>query len=87
VVDLAARIAKATAAGAEGDAARLAAELSAVRPRVRSEKLGAVATEFDAAHSIQRAHRMGSVHTIVSAARLRPYLIDAVRRGIARHTP
>ncbi|MDF3049065.1 MAG: Biotin carboxylase Propionyl-CoA carboxylase [Pseudonocardia sp.] len=87
VVDLEARIAKATAAGAEGDAARLAAELSAVRPRVRSEKLGAVATEFDAAHSIQRAHRMGSVHTIVSAARLRPYLIDAVRRGIARHTP
>ena len=80
------RIAKAAAAGAEGEAARLAAELAAVRPRVRSEKLGEVATEFDAAHSVERAHRMGSVHTIVPAAGLRPYLVDAVRRGMARFT-
>jgi acetyl-CoA carboxylase carboxyltransferase component len=86
VADLESRIAKAAAVGAEGEAARLAAELSAVRPRVRSAKLGEVATEFDTAHSVERAHRMGSVHTIVSAAGLRPYLIDAVRRGMARHT-
>jgi acetyl-CoA carboxylase carboxyltransferase component/biotin carboxyl carrier protein len=87
VADLEARIAKAAAAGAEGDAVRLAGELAAVRPGVRSEKLGQVATEFDAAHSVERAHRMGSVDTIVPSARLRPYLIDAVRRGMARHTP
>jgi hypothetical protein len=29
---------------------------------------------------------MGSVHTIVPAAGLRPYLVDAVRRGMARFT-
>jgi hypothetical protein len=52
---------------------------------VRSEKLGEVADEFDTAHSVQRAHRMGSVHTIIPATGLRPYLIDAVQRGMARH--
>jgi hypothetical protein len=86
VTDLEARIAKASAAGAEGEAARLAAELAAVRPGVRSAKLGEVATEFDTAHSVQRAHRMGSVHRIVPPAQLRPYLVDAVRRGMARFT-
>jgi acetyl-CoA carboxylase carboxyltransferase component len=86
VSDLETRIAKAAGAGAEGEAARLAAELAVVRPGVRSEKLGEVATEFDAEHSIERAHRMGSVHTIVSPSRLRPYLVEAVRRGMARFT-
>jgi acetyl-CoA carboxylase carboxyltransferase component len=86
VTDLETRIAKATAAGAEGEAARLAAELAAIRPGVRSDKLGEVAAEFDAAHSVERAHRMGSVHRIVPSADLRPYLIDAVRRGMARFT-
>ncbi len=64
--------------------ARLRAELAPVRPAVRSEKLGEVADEFDTAHSVQRARRMGSVHTIVPAVRLRPYLVDAVQRGMAR---
>ena len=73
-------------AGAEGEAARLAAELAAIRPGVRSDKLGEVAAEFDAAHSVERAHRMGSVHRIVPSADLRPYLVDAVRRGMARFT-
>jgi hypothetical protein len=27
---------------------------------------------------------VGSVHTIVPAARLRPYLVDAVQRGMQR---
>jgi len=35
-------------------------------------------------HSIERARDVGSVHTIVPAARLRPYLIDAVQRGMQR---
>jgi len=55
-----------------------------VRPAVRSEKLGQVADEFDNRHSIERARSMGSVHTIVPATRLRPYLADAVQRGIHR---
>ena len=45
---------------------------------MRAEKLGEVAAEFDAVHSIERAREVGSVHAIIPAARLRPYLIDAV---------
>jgi hypothetical protein len=35
-------------------------------------------------HDIERARRMGSVHDIVPAAELRPRLIAAVERGMAR---
>jgi hypothetical protein len=51
---------------------------------VHAEKLGQVADEFDGVHSIERAHSVGSVQAIVPAARLRPYLIDAVQRGMQR---
>ena len=52
---------------------------------MRSEKLGQVADEFDAAHSIERARARGlGAPAIVPAARLRPYLVDAVRRGMER---
>ncbi len=78
------RIADARSAGQEAEAARLTAELVALRPEVRSQMLGQVADEFDAAHSIQRAQRVGSVDEIVAPTRLRPYLVDAVRRGMAR---
>jgi acetyl/propionyl-CoA carboxylase alpha subunit/acetyl-CoA carboxylase carboxyltransferase component len=84
VVELEARLAEAVEARAEMDASRLRAELAGIRTSVRSEKLGEVADEFDASHSIERAQRVGSVDTIVPAARLRPYLADAVRRGMAR---
>lgn len=86
VADLEARIAAAQESGAEGEAARLTSELATLRPAVRSEKLGEVADEFDRAHSVQRAHRVGSVHAIVPADGLRPYLVDAVRRGMERAT-
>jgi hypothetical protein len=43
-----------------------------------------VAAEFDAEHSVERALRVGSVHKIIPAAHLRPYLIEAVQRGIQR---
>jgi hypothetical protein len=52
---------------------------------VRSEKLGEVAGEFDAIHTIERALRVGSVDRIIAAADLRPYAIDALERGMARH--
>jgi len=84
VAGLQASIAEAVENGAHADAARLRAELTLVRPAVRSEKLGQVADEFDNRHSIERARSMGSVHTIVPATRLRPYLADAVQRGIHR---
>jgi hypothetical protein len=51
---------------------------------VHAEKLGQVADEFDSVHSIERARSVGSVDTIVPASRLRPYLIDAVQRGMQR---
>jgi hypothetical protein len=51
---------------------------------VRSEKLGELAAEFDAIHSVQRAVEMGSVDRIVSAAALRPALIDSIERGMRR---
>ena len=35
-------------------------------------------------HTVQRARRMGSVHRIITANTLRPYLIDAVERGMLR---
>jgi FixJ family two-component response regulator len=52
---------------------------------VRSEKVGEVAEEFDAIHTVERALRVGSLDRIIKPAELRPYLIDAVERGMARH--
>jgi hypothetical protein len=43
-----------------------------------------VADEFDHVHSVDRALRVGALHQIVPSARLRPYLIEAVERGIRR---
>jgi len=72
----------AAASGAER--AALATELAETRAAVRSEKLGQVAAEFDAVHSIRRAVDVGSVDAIISHTRLRPELIEAVARGVAR---
>ncbi|MCW2636990.1 MAG: acetyl-CoA carboxylase, biotin carboxylase subunit [Blastococcus sp.] len=70
---------------AEGvDQAQLRVEHATLRTAVRSEKLGEVAAEFEAVHDIERARRVGSVHDIVPAAELRPRLIAAVERGMAR---
>ena len=55
-----------------------------VTAEVRSEKLGEVADEFDAIHTIDRALQVGSVDKIIPAATLRPYVIDALERGMAR---
>jgi acetyl-CoA carboxylase carboxyltransferase component len=51
---------------------------------VHSEKLGDMAAEFDRVHSVQRALAVGALDRIIPPATLRPYLIDAVERGIAR---
>jgi len=51
---------------------------------VRSEKLGEVADEFDRIHSVHRALKVGSLDCIISAAELRPYLVDAIARGMGR---
>jgi acetyl/propionyl-CoA carboxylase alpha subunit/acetyl-CoA carboxylase carboxyltransferase component len=51
---------------------------------VRAAKLGEVAEEFDQVHTIERARAVGSVDRIIPAARLRPYIVDALERGMAR---
>ena len=84
VAGLQARAAEATSGGDEDEASRLRAELASVWPAVHASKLGQVADEFDGVHSIERAHQVGSVQAIVPPARLRSYLIDAVRRGMRR---
>jgi hypothetical protein len=55
-----------------------------VRTSVRAEKLADVAAEFDRVHSVHRAVEVGSVDAVVSAAELRPRIIEAIA---ARATP
>jgi acetyl/propionyl-CoA carboxylase alpha subunit/acetyl-CoA carboxylase carboxyltransferase component len=63
---------------------KLRATLGALRETVRSEKLGEVAEEFDRIHSVHRALNVGSLDRIIPPQQLRPYIIEAVERGIAR---
>jgi len=63
---------------------RLRAALEERYQAVHAEKLGEVADEFDKVHSVQRALQVGSLHHIIAPERLRPYLIEAVERGIER---
>jgi acetyl-CoA carboxylase carboxyltransferase component len=71
--------------GAVGSAVTdLRLALADVSARVRSEKLTEVADEFDSIHTIERALRVGSVDRIIAAADLRPYVVDALERGMAR---
>ncbi|HXY40529.1 MAG TPA: carboxyl transferase domain-containing protein, partial [Vicinamibacteria bacterium] len=71
------------AAAEDADKRRLRAALDQVLKAVRSEKLGEVAEEFDRIHCVERALRVGSLDRIIPPASLRPYLIDAVERGMS----
>ncbi|GAA3560385.1 biotin carboxylase N-terminal domain-containing protein [Nonomuraea rosea] len=68
-----------TAARESGPLSRLVE----ITQEVRAEKLREVAAEFDRVHSIQRALDVGSVDRVIPAAGLRPYVIDALQRGLA----
>lgn len=77
--------ARAEAASASGpEAASLRSRAARVVEEVRSLKLHDVADEFDAIHTIERALRVGSVDRIIPAATLRPYVVDALERGMSR---
>ncbi|MBN9109181.1 MAG: biotin/lipoyl-binding protein [Pseudonocardia sp.] len=84
VAALEAKLADAVESGVQTEVARLRSELAQLRAQVRSVKLGQVAEEFDATHSIERAQQVGSVDRIVPPTQLRPYLADAVQRGMAK---
>jgi hypothetical protein len=83
VTELQARIAETSGA----ERAALGTRLAEVQSSVRAEKLGEVATEFDRVHSIERAVEVGSVDAIISAAELRPRIIEAIERGAAPGLP
>jgi acetyl-CoA carboxylase carboxyltransferase component len=76
---------------AASDKSTLRAELEELLAAVRSEKLGEVAAEFDQIHNVERARQVGSIHYILPPEELRPYLIAAVERGMAKdgslHSP
>ena len=78
VASLQARLAEVSGA----ERAALTAELAEVQSAVRAEKLGEAAAEFDRVHSIQRAVEVGSVDAIISAAELRPRIIEAIELGL-----
>ncbi len=63
---------------------RLRAQWDELFKVVHSEQLGETASEFDRVHCVQRALDVGALNYIIPPANLRPYLIDAVERGIAR---
>jgi acetyl-CoA carboxylase carboxyltransferase component len=67
----------------EPDRSRLVVELADLRAGVRQDKIGEVAAEFDGVHDIHRAVRVGSVDEVISVARLRPRVIEAITRGLA----
>ena len=50
--------------------ASLRLKFAATRAAVRSDKLGEVAAEFEAVHTVERALRVGFVHAIIPAAEL-----------------
>jgi acetyl-CoA carboxylase carboxyltransferase component len=54
---------------------------------IQMEKQAEVAKEFDEVHDIQRAKQVQSLDRIISPQHLRPYLIDAVERGMQKFKP
>jgi len=78
------RVVEAEKASAQGGTAR--ARFEEVVATVRSEKLGEVGDEFDKVHSVERALKVGSLDRIITPQSVRPYLIDALERGIAKFT-
>jgi acetyl-CoA carboxylase carboxyltransferase component len=64
--------------------ATLQKQLNELMQQLHAEKVGEVASDFDHTHTIERARRVGSVNYIIPAFKLRPYLVEALERGIAR---
>jgi acetyl/propionyl-CoA carboxylase alpha subunit/acetyl-CoA carboxylase carboxyltransferase component len=63
---------------------RLRAQWNEIFKIAYSEKLGEMANEFDRVHSVFRALKVGALNHIIPPANLRPYLINAVERGIQK---
>jgi hypothetical protein len=50
---------------------------------VHSEKLGEIADIFDSIHTVERALDVGSIDAIIAPSNLRPYLVEAIERGMS----
>ena len=73
------------AAAASGpEAAAMRARTAGLQEQVRTEKLREVAEEFDAIHTVERALRMRSIDHIISPEQLRPFVVEALLRGMQR---
>jgi acetyl-CoA carboxylase carboxyltransferase component len=70
-------------AASGSDASRARARLAEITAEVRAAKLSEVADEFDRIHTVQRALAVGSVDRIIPAEALRPYIVDALNRGMS----
>jgi len=66
------------------DAGTARAHLAEIRAAVHAEKLSEVADEFDGVHTVERALAVGSVDQIITAQGLRPYIVDALDRGMSK---
>jgi acetyl-CoA carboxylase carboxyltransferase component len=80
------KISKALDQASGSDRARLRTEYELTFKSVQSEKRKTMAEQFDAIHSVRRAMEVGSIDRVIPAGKLRPYLIDAVERGMSRET-
>jgi len=70
---------------AEGaDRARLRAEYDRLFKEVQAEARAERAEKFDSIHTVQRAREVGSIDHVIPTGGLRPYLIEAVERGVER---
>ncbi|MCU7729479.1 ATP-grasp domain-containing protein [Actinoplanes sp. KI2] len=67
----------------DAEAAKARTALAETTAAVRATQLGAIADKFDRIHTIGRALAVGSVDRVIAAERLRPYLVDALERGLA----
>ena len=68
----------------EGAKRKIRARMDDLLRLVRAENVGKLASEFDREHSVHRALRVGSLHHIIPPSSLRPYLIEAMERGMDR---
>jgi acetyl-CoA carboxylase carboxyltransferase component len=70
------------AAAADPERTRLRAEREALYRQIHAEKLGETAEQFDRIHSVYRAQQTGALDHIIPPSRLRPWLIEALERGV-----
>jgi acetyl-CoA carboxylase carboxyltransferase component len=68
------------------DQAAIKKELDVCFRHVRAQKQGEVAEQFDKIHSVQRAKDVGSIQSIIPASQLRPFIVEALERGMRRES-